>query len=491
MRKIILIVAAGFIVSSCTKDFKEINKDPNRTANALPQALLSPSLWDVVTRNNTRALRLNNELMQDHVTVSDGDEIHRYIIRPGESDYMWNNWYLQLTNFKDMYERAVFLKNNTYTGIALICDVLVSSYLTDTFGDVPYFEANKGKELSFNPRFDRQETIYRSFFDKLEKANEMLKSPTVLQPDQVILDPLYGRNGSLYSDVPAHWRRFGNSLYLRLLLRASGANPTEFGTKISEIVSNSANYPIFQNNEQSAVIRYTMTPPYVSAFYNYRAFDFSGDNGLSQFFINNLNAWNDPRIDIWATKFAGAYQGIPSGYPKGQVPERASAYNNVLMNHPLLGNIMNYAELQFILAEAALKGYITASPKTYYDNGVKAAITFWGITYPDDVVPTPATKYLDNPDLAWNDAETLEQKMEKIHVQKYYTLFFTDFQQWFEYRRTGYPELPKGFGLSNDGKMPSRLKYPVSVQSFNFQNYTDAVAIQGPDDLNTKVWWNK
>jgi hypothetical protein len=157
-------------------------------------------------------------------------------------------------------------------------------------------------------------------------------------------------------------------------------------------------------------------------------------------------------------------------------------YSTSLMNEPLLGNIINYPELQFILAEAALKGYIPGDAKTYYENGVTNAITFWGAEVP--------AGQLTNPAIRWTEGESVDLKMEKIHLQKYYTLFFTDFQQWFEYRRTGHPNLPKGEGLQNGGNMPSRLKYPVYVQSLN-SNYTAAVNIFGADDLNTKVWWNK
>ena len=81
--------------------------------------------------------------------------------------------------------------------------------------------------------------------------------------------------------------------------------------------------------------------------------------------------------------------------------------------------------------------------------------------------------------------------MEQIHLQKYYALFLVDLQQWFEYRRTGHPILPQGPGLQNNGEMPSRMTYPVYVQSTNPTNYQLAVAAQGPDAINTKVWWQK
>jgi len=70
-------------------------------------------------------------------------------------------------------------------------------------------------------------------------------------------------------------------------------------------------------------------------------------------------------------------------------------------------------------------------------------------------------------------------------------LFLVDFQQWFEYRRTGHPLLPKGSSLLNGGKMPVRLYYPILAQSTNPTNYKNVLVAQGPDDVNTLMWWQK
>ncbi|WP_299703121.1 SusD/RagB family nutrient-binding outer membrane lipoprotein [uncultured Pontibacter sp.] len=472
-----LLAATSLSTFSCKKEFEEINTDPNRTAAATPEALLAPALHDMVVRNQNRALRLNNELMQVHVTTIDSDEIHRYVVRPSESDYMWNNWYLQRTNFVDMYSSAEAINNTTFMGIALICDAWVTSLITDMFGDVPYTEANRGREGIYQPRFDAQQDIYVDLFRKLEEANTLLAANQALTADQRSLDPLY------QGDI-TKWRKFGNSLYLRLLMRVSGKPEMNTAAKIQEIVDvNKSNYPIFANNDESAILRFTTTPPMVSAFYTFRDFDFNGSHSLSQFFVNNLNSWNDPRIERWATISGGTYNGIPSGYPVGQVPERQSTYLVGLKNEPLLGNIMNYAELQFILAEAALKGMIANSPETFYNRGVESAITMWQLEVPEG--------HFENDEVRWEEEASFENKMDRIHVQKYYTLFFTDFQQWHEYRRTGHPILPKGSGLRNNGEMPARFLYPVSVQSLNRANYTAAAAAIGGDDINTKVWWNK
>ncbi len=480
----VFCLTAGTI-TSCTKGFQELSVNPNTSEFALPQTLLAPAITDVVNRNANRSMRINNELMQVHVNMGDGDgKIFRYDIRRTEADYMWNNWYLQLNNFRDIYRLADGLfkankvaSNQTYKGIALICEAWVMSMITDTYGDAPYSEASQARDRNFLPKFDRQADIYKDLFLKLEEANVLLQTPSADLPgDQTVADPIY--QGSA-----AKWRKFGNSLYLRLLLRVSAKAEVDAAAKIKEIVETSpATYPLIASNAESAILKFTSTAPYQSPFYNARDADWYNPR-LTQFFINNLKEWGDPRIAKWATLFEGAYEGIPGGYPVNQTPVRKSAMPVALKREALLGNILNYSELQFILAEASIRGFISNNAKTYYDAGVTNGITLWGYTLP--------TGYLTNTEVAWDANNNFDGMLEQIHVQKYYSLFFTDFEQWFEYRRTGHPTLPDGGGLENNGMMPSRLNYPVYLSSANQKNLADAVAIQGPDDFNTKVWWQK
>jgi hypothetical protein len=470
---ILLAITASF--SSCKKNFEEINTNPNTSDHALPQALLAPAITSVVSANMSRSQRITNELMQ--VTVSVGEtegKIFRYDIRTAEADYLWNNWYLQIPNFNDIYTGAVATDNASYEGIALICQAWVFSMLTDTYGDVPYFSAGQAKNGNFLPAFDKQKDIYTDLFAKLEQANKLLATGTKILSSS---DPVYG------GDV-TKWRKFGNSLYLRLLLRVSAKAEMNAPAKIKEIVdTSSGSYPVMGSNDDSAILRWTGVSPYVSPFATWRAADWYTPK-LGSFFVDNLNEWSDPRIGRWATQYNGDYVGVPSGYPIGQTPEGGSAFQTALQSEALLGNIMNYSELQFILAEAAAKGWITAkTAQSYYETGTTNAITLWGLTVP--------AGYLGFQKVKWDENYTLDQKMELIHLQKYYSLFFTDLESWFEYRRTGHPNLPKGGGLLNNGVMPARLNYPVTVQSTNSANYQAAVASQGPDVISTQVWWQK
>lgn len=473
-------LAMGAMLSgSCTKDYREYNTNPNTSVVAPPETLLASALYSVVNNNVSRGVSVNNELMQVMATVSNTVEIHRYVIRPDDGTSSWNAWYLQRTNFLTMYDAAKKINSKAFMGIARILDVWVSSQLTDMFGSIPYTDANKGREMELQPKFDNQQLIYTDLFEKLEEANTLLSgSDAVINTDDKGLDPLY--NGDV-----ARWRKLGNSLYLRLLLRVSGRPEMNAGEKIRDILETSAaKYPVIANNNESAVLRFGSIKPYTSALYDWRDNDFA-THGFAEYFLENLKLFNDPRLPLWATRWYGEFLGVQSGWVSGQIQTRKSYLPLSFRNEPLVGNILNYAEVQFIASEAALKEYITPSKaQAAYEAGVQAAVTLWtGATF-------PAT-YFNNEHVKWDNTASLDDKMELLHKQKYYALFFNDFQQWHEYKRTGHPVLPLGPGVQNGGRMPARLLYPLAIQRLNSNNYNQALQEMGPDDVNTKVWWNQ
>ncbi|WP_018628406.1 SusD/RagB family nutrient-binding outer membrane lipoprotein [Niabella aurantiaca] len=520
MKKQLLIACMVLVLMpalfSCTKGFKEMNVDPINVVNTSSDKLLAPALVSSIWPGMSRNRSFNNELMQVTVSQSDGDNsTFRYAFRTSMSDYLWNAWYVQLTNFKqvDSLARTAATPNASYQGIGKIGRAWLFSNLTDIYGDIPYFHALEGDQGNVTPAFDRQKDIYLDLFDQLEKANDLLaKGDAIIESS----DPVYK------GDI-SKWRKFGNSLYLRLLLRISGkAEVAQLcQDKIRQIIEDPAAYPIMTGNADCARLLWSggtsSTDPYTSPYVNgIRTQDFRSPS-ICSFFLDPLIQWSDPRV-VSSTPYGygsigrlgiaqasgGGWFGVRSGYLPGQADPKGcyfQSYDNSssggtksLQQSSLTGIIMQYAEVQFILAEAAAKGWISGNTKDYFYQGMASAINYWVPDFPEDTASADFDAHLDllsDGGFMWDDNASLDDKMEMIHIQKYYALFLTDLQQWFEYRRTGHPVLPKGGGLSNGGVMPARLVYPVYVQAANPVNYKAAVAAQGPDEINTNVWWQK
>ncbi len=460
---------------SCTKDFAEVNTDPNKIEKISPGTLLNPIIYEVTSFNVMRADNFTNDIMQvmmPYPSVAGG--IHRYDVSESAGNSTWNTYYRWANNVKEMRAAAVAAQDPNYEAIALTLNAWIYSNLTDSFGDVPMSEAVKGDEGLYTPVFDTQQQIYTTLLADLERANTLYVTNRAM---------IYGTD-ILYNNNVSLWRKFTNSLRMRLLLRVSKRTEMDSFTKLAAIINNPAANPVFTSNADAAILKITGVVPNVSPWG--RAIDFTTFRAASAFHIDNLNDFADPRLPVWNTQARNSagtasigYKGIPSAYsgPESQFAYLPSNGNVALATAPMVGVIMTYAEVELIKAELAQKGKITGSAATFYQNGVKAAIEQWGAVMP--------ANYFANPKAAYDGT------LERIMLQKYYALFFNDYQQWFEYRRTGLPVLPKGPGLMNNGIMPVRFKYPTTVVTNNNANYKAALARMGGDDINTKVWWEK
>jgi hypothetical protein len=151
---------------------------------------------------------------------------------------------------------------------------------------------------------------------------------------------------------------------------------------------------------------------------------------------------------------------------------------------------MTYSELQFILAEAAEKGMITTSTtaETYYTNGVQANFAYYAAMVPSSygIIVTPTPSYYTQPAVAYTGTST--EKLGKIALQKWVSLFFNGLEGWFDWRRTGIPAVVPGIDNLNNNKVPVRFIYPLSEQALNASNRAAAVTRQGADDINTLIW---
>ncbi|WP_181308949.1 SusD/RagB family nutrient-binding outer membrane lipoprotein [Rufibacter sp. XAAS-G3-1] len=474
-KTIVVLVALGTFSASCTDDFEEVNTDPNRIELISPGTLLNPILYEMSSFNARRSDDFTFALMQVALPFpSASGGIHRYDVTENSGSSTWTTYYRWLTNIKEMHAAAVKANDPNYEAIALTLNAWGYSLLTDSFGDVSMVEAARGDEGILYPAFDTQKAIYTKILADLETANGKFDPAKAM---------VYG-DDILYRKDVAKWRKFCNSLRLRLLLRVSKREEMNAAAKMAEIITNPTLYPVFTSNADAAILQISGIPPLISPWG--RAVDFRTGRAASSFFIDHLNALNDPRRARFFTQATSkdgrtqvGYKGIPSGYEgtDTQFDYAPSTFNIALVTAPMVTVLMPYAEVEFIKAELAQKGIAPGDAKAAYEKGVKAAIEQWGAVMPADYFTNPAAAY--------------QGTLEQIMLQKYLALFFVDYQQWFEYRRTGYPVLPTTNAMLNNKVVPVRFRYPTTVQTNNAENYKKAVEMMGGDDINTKVWWEK
>ena len=488
-----IVLFTGILISSlvsCTDKFESLNTDPNRPKDVTPGVLLGQMQYRIVNNTITASRNFTHELMQVDAPRSStsGQGLHRYVVQPGEA--VWSGFYDRLTDVDDIYSIADNLKENNYKAIALVYKSWAYSILTDLYGDVPYSQAIKAQEGNFAPAFDKQKDIYIKILKDLETANTLFDDTKALTYGG---DMVYNANAltSGKNSGIQRWKKFANSLRLRLLLRISKRDgEINVNQQINSILSDPTANPVFASNLDDAIFKYPGTFPYFNPYYNARTLDWRDGTYFTKFFFNKLNASNDPRRAIWAIPVTvnglSVFQGIDSGYPTNleYVVGRNSSYTDALKTLPQVGVMMTYAEVEFIKAELSLKGFNTGkTPKAHYETGITASIVQWGATVP--------ANFLSQSEILYKDAATREAQLEQIMLQKYYAFFFVDYQSWFEKRRTGYPVLPRGTGIPAENIFPSRVPYPTYLQSLNSTNLQSAVTSMGGDLSTIKVWWEK
>ncbi|SKC79263.1 SusD/RagB family nutrient-binding outer membrane lipoprotein [Ohtaekwangia koreensis] len=503
--RLFLLVTFFLGVAACTNDFDEINNNVNSPTvdKAAPDQLLTNAIESMTDR--VHEIFLGHEMgscWAQHMAKVQYTDEDRYVYRPDVVNTTWSSFYA--ANGSDaalIYKLGGERSQPNYQGVALVLQAYIAAELTDLFGDVPYSQAWKGAGEDggiLSPEYDTQEAIYRDIIAKLDEANSLL------DPDGTAI-----AGDILFKNDITKWKKFANSLRLRLLLRMSDRDASLATTEMSKIVGAPATYPIFESNSDNAALIYLGSSPNNNPINENRKS--RDDHRVSKNLIDMLVDMEDDRLMVYANPAEGIDEFV--GIPNGLTSADAAAYNgNGLANTSKIGDyftaatapgmLMSYAELQFILAEAAKKGYISggdASAQTYYENGIKgsfeqyraplqAVIDADGTTLGGLTVPTSVDAAAAN--VIANQAYNANDALRLIATQRYLATFDQGLQTWFEWRRTGFPVLTPAVSGENGGKIPVRVPYPQIEATRNGTNLNTAIARQGADDLNTKVWWD-
>lgn len=468
MKKIIYVLLAIILISACTEDFDKINTNPNNPELATEELLLPAVIFDLANTMVNESYNFGDIISQYGARYEFNDlDIYRW----QSDDRFWSPMYRILENIKDIKNIANERGNVNYTAIGLILEAYIYSVITDSYGDAPMSEANRTNEGIISPVYDSQEDIYLELYNKLEQANNIINVSETVAGDNLF-------NGDMMK-----WKKFANSLHLRLLMRVSDIQ--DVSTEMSNIVNNSITYPVFESNADNAIYQYDGALPNISQISAP-----GGGRGYEYFliiptthFINSLNNNNDPRLELWVSPRENTDDrtiGVEPGQSLSNIgrPGDFSRRSVDFFESATLiqGIFMTYSELNFILAEARERGFIsTSTAENYYNTAVQASFNQWGVSMPADFLT--ATVPYDN-------------STDRLYEQKWLALYHTGVESWFDWKRTGKPDfIQAGSGTINNNLVPVRLRYPSLEQSVNAVNYEAASSEMGGDTVNASSWW--
>ncbi len=481
--------------AACTKGFEELGKNPN----AAESVNASYYLTKVITRT---AYSYNSDAFSGNIAGAT-----RYITKLTNADEdgfrwnpkSWDNYYFTLSINKEFHEQAIAEEQEQYAAISEILGVFTFDYITSLYGDCPYSEALMSKEQGIvYPAYDKQEVIYPDLLSRLEAANEVLMSTT--KSVDATADVMY--KGNILK-----WRKFANSLRLRMLLKASKAMPSAI-SEIQKMVNDSNKYPIFSSNGDTAEIPYVEQEKWPMG-------PTRGGSITDQFMefikrrpskeiIDYMLPRNDPRLAALFDKvedpssctvdfneYVGAPIALksPYGYNGGESGTsktvstfcKAKFYQDI--NEYVKATMMLYPEVCFILAEVVQNNGVTVPGETaesLYEKGIKASCSYWGVNDSDAI-----NTYLADPLVKFDGTQ------KRILEQKWIALIVKGPEAWFDYRRTN-----DAIGLNNklvkdnlrQDYIPYRFIYPDNERSYNREKYEAAIAVFGDDNINTKMW---
>lgn len=507
-QRILTILCVSILMvlfSSCTDDFNALNVDPNDPTDVPETTLLTYAMHEGIDQELGEGWMNHTYLgcwSQLFAKIQYIDE-DRYSFRSENMNgFWWTTYARQLKDLVIVIEKA---QTNGFKDLEAVGRIMKAYFFqrtTDLWGDVPYSESLKGDEDELTPKYDSQQDIYMDLVAEIKAAVALLADADGEQLAKC--DLIYG------GDVDA-WRKFGNSLLLRIYMRMSGADAATAQAGIAEVVASGI---YFQSNADNATLAIDGSKPYRNGLME--TLETRTDQGSSKTMIDLLVSMNDPRLPIYA-------QDIDDDYGKGNFDGPDTIFvgqiNGAAGTGPqqstisLLGvpvaydpkqpyQIMAYAEVCFILAEAAQKGWSAGgSAQSWYEAGVRASLEQWS----DIALSSPMASFA--PDAAEITTQEIDAYMqgdlvkwdaskglELVVTQRWMALFPNGVQAYSVYRRTGYPKVIETYELPATAYpglgVPLRFAYPTDEEARNSANLAAAKAGVTNDMYGKPVWWD-
>lgn len=488
MKKIIYALGILVLTISCSEDnLTDLNRNEKNNEVVPAYTLFTSAIKttaDQVTNTNVNRniFRLVN---QQWTETTYTDEANYNWTTRKISDNHWTAYYAgpiaDLTKAKKYLTEEVILSNDpdftAKTAVKqnqlILIDILTVydfKIMVDTFGDVPYSEASVGS-VNFLPKYDKAINIYTDLIARLNKDIANLN----------VNHAGFGSADVLYADDLTKWLKFANGIKLQLgiNMKSSGLNNVLANATIT-----SAATGVFTSNGDNAKVVYMAALPNTNPLYVDMVFSGRHDFVPAKPFVDALNTLSDPRrttyFDSNKMPYIGGVPGVKNSYGS------FTHVSNPIQAPTFPATLLDYAEVQFLLAEATERGVaVGETAETYYNTAITASMQDW------DVAPAVITAYLANPNVAYTTATGSWE--QKIGEQAWYALYNRGFEGWTSARRLNFPALVAASTAvpAANGKVPVRMTYPIREQTLNPTNYKAAAASIGGDFLYTPLFWDK
>lgn len=493
------VTALAGVLFSC--DFAEKNIDPNASENIEPSALLTYIQLNTTDGGVSKNTQVGTCMMLVQQTASLNRED-----MPGDKYYTsesygttFNKYYTSVVkNQKELV--AITQENEKYTNtlaVGKIFGAYLFNRITDLYGDTPYSEAaRKYYENIYYPIYDSQEEIYNNLIKEVKEAL------VLFNPEKPAI-----QGDIIYNGDIAKWKKFGNSLLLRMGMRLSKVKPDLAKSTIAEALKGE----VMSSEDDIALIKHIAGQERTENPLSYRfymdKFISDGIIKISKTFMDHMKGTNDPRIRVYCSLSDGnndpaIQRGLPNGFDLSSLtsvePDYTNhhIYSNFNTNTILLRTaptiFMSAAESELIQAEAIVRGWISGDANEHYKAAVRTSMKEQIVYGAGGVISDNEIEAFLSQDL-FGKAKTIEDKLKVIGEEYWVATFMNGYESYANWRRTGYPVLsPTNFsGSSNPGRIPRRITYPTKEYTVNKQHVEQAIQRQGPDDLNTRLWWDK
>ncbi|MGH2644527.1 MAG: SusD/RagB family nutrient-binding outer membrane lipoprotein, partial [Chitinophagaceae bacterium] len=382
--------------------------------------------------------------------------------------------------------------------------------MVDLWGDIPFSQAGqlitKGGQIELG-KYDKGKDVYDTILNDLQNISGYLAT---VNPDPYYAGLLQKYDFINHGNIMM-WRRYCNSLLLRLAMRISYENEPEAKSIVQQILGNPSQYPLVDDNTEN--IEIVAIGPNLNSIINHHQNGIQGGMGgtlAPGYMLNNImKPSGDPRIQVFFSQNKnGDYEGVPDDWTT-ETQNDSSASNHFsrydsttfIMNNEFPGIIFTAAEVDFFKAEAYQR-WGGGDPAAAYNEGIEQSVAFWYevnhlnindvgfANYDPKTPPTDAqvATFLQNPIVAYTG--TPDQLLDKIATEQWINYgLMQAYQGWAEIRRTGYPALSftTDAGSLQSPLPPDRLLYPVDESTLNAQNYA---AVKAEDNVNTKIFWD-